>query len=380
MTNLSRANNRLKGFVFWSFCLLQPAAFRIAFTTALTLAVSLAFVALTPASYGASSKPEVVEVKWLNEAEQAFVDYYAHYVKGVTDSVATFEVTVTGSRWEVKQNRQFSVEAKQEWLYGRFVIYQAKPLTAADELNGVEFDGVVRVEADAIRLTAAAGSDAEAVAVVKGQTKTLNAPWQVPGGAEFERYSIKRVKGAWQISEYRGGWASDYKVLRTHWLCGKPRPEVGVVDEAGVKAELLAAFDKLKRPTTEGGFTLRYLGYHQLGSRRLQAGEVPQLHDLLVEYRPFSEPRLEADKVTAADRANGVEARYIMRVFDVAALVKESGVRPLRAGEAMPRQGCGSPGTEVTGAWKDVKLLYLHAEKSGGGWWFSDLVGEIVGE
>ena len=317
-----------------------------------------------------------VEVPYLNEAERAFVEYYGHYVKGVTDTVATFEVTVGGVRWEVTRNREFRVDAKQEWLYGRFVIYQAKPLTAADELNGVEFDGVVRVEADAIRLTAAEGSEAEAVAVVKGRNKTLNEPWQVPTGGEFERYSIKRVKGAWQISEYRGGWASDYKPLRTHWLCGKPRPEVGAVDEAAVKAELLGAFEQLKRPTTGGGFTLRYLGYDQFVER----GEAPKVHDLLVEYRVKSEPRLEADKVTAADRANGVEARYILRGFDVAALVKESVVRPLRAGEAKPRQGCVSPGTEVTGEWKEVKLLYLHAEKRNGAWWFRDVVGEIVAE
>ena len=311
---------------------------------------------------------------YLDEAEAKFLEYYGHYVKGVTDSVATFEVTVSGVRWEVQRNREFSVEAKQEWLYGRFVIYQAKALTAADGLNGVEFDGVVRVEGDAIRLTAAAGSDADAVAVVKGQTKTLNEPWQVPGGAEFERYSIKRVKGAWQISEYHGGWASDYKALRTHWLCGKPRPEVGAVDEAGVKAECLASFDKLKHPTTEGGFTLRYLG------SSITTRQPNQVHELLVEYRRFSTPKLELVKVNAAERANGLEYRFLLRAWDCAKFVRESTVRELRTGEAKPRLACSSPGTEVSSEWADLKLLLLTAERVGGVWRFSTLVGEVVGE
>lgn len=350
---------RLTCLLVWSIGLIETAAFSIAAES--------------------TSKPEQVEVKVLDEAEQAFVAYYGHYVKGVTDSVATFEVTVSGARREVTQTRQFSVEAKQAWLYGRFVIYQAKPLTAADGLNGVEFDGVARVEADAIRLTAAAGSDPEALAVVKGRHKELNGPWQAPGGAEFERYSIKRVKGEWRIAEYDGGWSSDYKALRTHWLCGKPRPEPVPVDEAKLTAEALAAFDQLKHSTTDGGFTLRYLGYDDPLNPPAPGAPV-KVHDLLVEYRRFGAPKLELVRVTAAERANGIEWRFLLRAWDGAKFVREATVRELRAGEAKPLVRCSSPGTKVDAEWAALKLLLLTAERTGGVWRFSTGVGEVVGE
>jgi hypothetical protein len=139
-----------------------------------------------------------------------------------------------------------------------------------------------------------------------------------------------------------------------------------------LKAEALAAFEKLKRPTAEGGFALRYVGYGGVS----ESG----IHDLLVEYRGGSAPLAEVQTVNVAERANGVEARVAVRVSGGASFVRESVVRELRAGEVKPRRACSSPGTEVSEEWKSVRSLGLTAEKSGGVWWFSDLVGEIVAE
>ena len=316
------------------------------------------------------------EVKWLDESEKAFADWYAHNVKGVTDTTAVFEVTAYATK--SFDNRQYSVEAKQEWLYGRFVIYQAKALTAADGLNGVEFDGVVRVEADALRLTAAEGSEPEALKVAMLRHKTLNGPWRLPNGADFERYSLRRVKGEWKIAEYNSGWDSGFKALRVHWLCGKPRPQAVPVDEAKVKEECLAAYAKVRRATV-GGFVLRYLGYDD-PVRQAPAGSKVKVHDLLVEYRSFGEAKLEVQRVDDAERANGIEARFVLREWDGARFVREASVRELKDGEVKPRLRCSSPGVEVSSEWSDLKLLSLTAERIEGAWRFSTLDGEAVGE
>ena len=123
---------------------------------------------------------------------------------------------------------------------------------------------------------------------------------------------------------------------------------------------------------------MRYLGYDD--PLRPVPGSPVRVRDLLVEYRKFQTPKLELEKVNAAERANGIEWRFLLRGWDCAKFVRESSVRELRDGEAKPRQRCGSPGTEVSTEWADLKLLLLKAERVGGEWRFSDLVGEVVGE
>ena len=339
----------------------------------LTFALILWLVLIQTAAF---SMAGVEDEQLLIEGEKAFTDYYAHHVESKTDSVAVFGVTALATRGGF-DNRQYSVEAKQEWLYGRFVIYRAKALTAADGLNGVEFDGLVRVEADALRLTAAEGSEPEALEVAKRRHKDLNGPWRLPNGADFERYSLRRVKGEWKVAEYNGGWGSD-KPLLVHWLCGKPRPEAGPVDEAKLKAECLGAFGKVKR-ATNGGFALRYLGYDD-PVRQAPPGSKVKVHDLLVEYRGFGDAKLELVRLNDAERANGIEARFLLREWDGARFVREASVRELKDGEVKPRLRCSSPGVEVSSEWSDLKLLILTAEKVGGGWRFSTLDGEAVGE
>jgi len=342
----------------------------------LTFALVLLLVFIQTAAF---SMAGVEDEKLLDEGEKAFADYYAHKVESRTDNVAVFGVTAFATKGGF-DNRQYRVEAKQEWLYGRFVIYRAKALTAADGLNGIDFDAVVRVEADALRLTAAEGSEPEALEVAKRRHKDLNGPWRLPNGADFERYSLRRVKGEWKIAEYNAGWDSGFKVLRVHWLCGKPRPQAVPVDEAKVKEECLAAYAKVRRATAGGGFALRHLAYDD-PLMPPPPGSKVKVHDLLIEYRGFGEPKLEVQRVDDAERVNGIEVRFLLRQWDGARFVREASVRELKDGEVKPRLRCSSPGVEGSAAWEDLKLLLLTAEKVGGGWRFSDCgYGEAVGE
>ena len=308
-------------------------------------------------------KPEPVEEKVLDEVEAKFLEFYLPKVQGVTESAVT---------------REQSGRVTVEWLWPRLVIYRPSALTAADGLNGVEFAGAVRVEAAAVRRTVR-GADGQGLGKGPGLPDRHNGEWVLPERAGLETYAIRRVKGEWGIEPWRSGWDSAYRGLRVHWLCGQPRPEAVPVDEAKLKAECLAAFGKVRR-ATEGGFALRYLGYDE-PVRQAPVGSKVKVHDLLVEYRGFGEAKLEAVRVDAAERANGLEARFLLREWDGARVVREASVRELRDGEVKPRLRCSSPGVEVSSEWADLKLLLLTAEQVGGVWRFSDGgAGEAVGE
>jgi hypothetical protein len=345
-------------------------------------ALTVGLVAAPPHDHLPPHSPPVESMPFYKDAEIKFAEFFKPKIKTTTDSTVSFEGTALGEQWlGFTEIKHFSVAIVCEWLFPRFTIIVPDPLTKADELNGIEFRGIAAILADAVRLTPAKDVPAEALAAATRRNPNLNGQWHPPESDGFvAKYSVQRRNGTWEIEPYRGRWNSAWKFPRENWLCAKPRPPAPIVDQNALQAEARKAFEKCKRSPTADGFTLLFLGDDMVTKEPvgLFRKDSTKIREHLIEYRGTGEPQFDTAEVSAAERQNGIEHRFDLRIRGGAYQYKEIKVRARRSDEAVPRTYCHVGPVKITGEWKENKLWMLHAEKDRGTWHFTDLYGELI--